>query len=673
VTDSRTSGPGSRGPFLEAAARIGARLADAAVWADDACTWTVMVPDRSDPASRAVVPGTAGGGVYQGTAGIGLFLAELAALTGDGRAARTAAGAIRHALTEGERIAHTAFGLYGGRVGIAWAATRAAELLGHDDFRAAAARVLEPLEGKESQDRGTDVIGGAAGAIPALLSLAAPLDRENLREMARRLGDHLIATAVREPDGWSWATMPSASARNLNGYAHGAAGCGQALLELFHATGEGRFRYGAEQAFAYERRTFSPELGNWPDLRHVKLSEYVQSGRVDALRALLLSEEGFPGQTPNFMSAWCHGAPGIGLTRLRAWQLLAEEVFREEAEAAVRATLRSLDEPRMNYSLCHGRAGNCETLLMAADVFSDASIRERAEDFMREGCEAYGAAEAWPSGTMGAVPDPSLLLGEAGTGHFLLRLHSPAVPSVLLVTSPGGGAAAVIDDEYRAMAASDVQAYFGRTLRLFRALGEDTAPIEDAARAALPLRSPVAAAHEAVEERVAARADGSTTVLLADASLVERAAVELSRSVEDYTREFLDGLLRADGTEAPWTDEEVALSDRVRVVHSGWNWDVWLGQGAPDAGPERGDVFFLLQASGGRVTVRRLSPFAAVVLDAARSPAPVDEVIARVAEAISAGDPPDPEWLRPRVLEQLREAHRAGFVNRAPARAAATA
>lgn len=673
MTDPTTTSPAARGPFLEAAARIGARLADAAVWADDACTWTVMVPDRADPASRAVVPGMTGGGIYQGTAGIGLFLAELAALTGDGRAARAAAGAVRHALVDGERLAHTAFGLYGGRVGIAWAATRAADLLEREDFRAAAARLLEPLEGKESQDRGTDVIGGAAGAIPALLSLAAARDREGLREMARRLGDHLIATAVREPDGWSWSTMPSASARNLNGYAHGAAGCGHALLELFHATGEGRFRYGAEQAFAYERRTFSPELGNWPDLRHVRLSEYVQAGRVDALRALLLSEEGFPGQTPNYMSAWCHGAPGIGLTRLRAWQLLGDEVFREEAAAAVRATLRSLDEPRMNYSLCHGRAGNCETLLMAADVLGDASLRERAEECMREGCEAYGAAEAWPSGTMGAGPEPSLLLGDAGTGHFLLRLYSPAVPSVLLVTAPGEGAAAGGRDEYRAMASSDVQAYFGRTLRLFRALGEDTAPIEEAAQAALPHRSPVAAAHQAVEERAAGRGDGSTAVLLEDASLVERAAVELSRSVEDYTREYLDGLLRTDGAEEPWTDEEVALSDRVRVVHSGWKWDEWLGHGAPDAGPERGDVFFLLQASGGRVTVRRLSPFAAVVLDAARSPAPVDDVIARVADAISAGDPPDPDWLRPRVLEQLREAHRAGFVNRAPARAAATA
>lgn len=673
MTHPGTGSPAARTPFLEAAARIGARLSDTAVWAGDACTWTVMVPDRGDPARRAVVPEAAGGGVYQGTAGIGLFLAELAALSGDGGAARAAAGAIRHALTGGERLAPTAFGLYGGRVGIAWAAVRAAELLGRDDFREAAARLLEPLEGKESQDRGTDVIGGAAGAIPALLRLAPALDGERLLGMARRLGDHLVATAVREPDGWSWATMPGSTARNLNGYAHGAAGCGHALLELFHATGEGRFRYGAEQAFAYERRTFDAELGNWPDMRHIQLSEYVQAGRQDELRAMLRSEEGFPGQSPHFMSAWCHGAPGIGLTRLRAWRLLGDEVFREEAEGAVRATLQSLGDGRMNYSLCHGRAGNCETLLMGAEVLGDASLRERAEECMREGCEAYGAADAWPSGTMGAVPDPSLLLGDAGTGHFLLRLHSPEVPSVLLVTAPGSGAADAGRDEYREMASSDVEAYFGRTLRLFRALGEDTAPVEDAAYAALPRRSPVAAAHAALEERLAERAGTPDAALLEDASLAERAAVELSGAVEDYTREYLDGLLRTPDADEAWADHDASLSERVRVVHSAWKWDEWLHHGGPGTGPERGDVFFLLQASAGRVTARRLSPFAAVVLDAVRSPASLDEALARVADAISGGEPLDRDWLRPRVLEQLREAHRAGLVNRAPAAAAASA
>ncbi|HEV2736455.1 MAG TPA: lanthionine synthetase LanC family protein [Longimicrobiaceae bacterium] len=667
MTDPRSTAPGG-GAFLEAAARIGARLAHEAVWADGACTWTVMVPDRSVPGGRAVVAAPAGGALYQGVAGIGLFLAELAALTGDVRVARAAEGAIRHALAEGERLPHTAFGLHGGRVGIAWAAVRAAQLQERDDFRAAAWRLLEPLEGKESLDRGTDVIGGAAGAVPALLGLAGVLEPERLRGMARRLGDHLVATAVREPDGWSWVTMPGSTARNLNGYAHGAAGCGYALLELFHATGEGRFRYGAEQAFAYERRTYSPELGNWPDLRHLQLSEYVQAGRVDELRALAQSEEGFPAQSPHFMSAWCHGAPGIGLTRLRAWQLLGDEVHREEAEGAVRATLRSLEDPRMNYSLCHGRAGNCETLLLAADVLGDASLRERAEACLREGCEASAAGEPWASGTMGAVPDPSLLLGEAGIGHFLLRLHSPAVPSVLLVTAPGTGAAAGGGDEHRAMAASELEAYFGRTLRLFRALGKDTATLEEAARSALPLRSPVAAVHAALDEPA-----GPDAALLEDASLLDRAGVELSRSVEDYTREYLDGLVRTAAVETPWGDEDVSLSPRVRVVHSGWMWDEWLHHGAAAAGPERGDVFFLLQASAGRVTVRRLSPFAAVVLDAVRSPASLDEVIGRVGEAISGGEPPDPEWLRPRVLEQLREAHRAGFVNRAPARATATA
>jgi lantibiotic modifying enzyme len=59
---------------------------------------------------------------------------------------------------------------------------------------------------------------------------------------------------------------------------------------------------------------------------------------------------------------WCYGSVGIGLTRLRAFQLLSRPQYREEAEAAIRRTIRDLDlfpnNWQPNYSLCHGLAGN---------------------------------------------------------------------------------------------------------------------------------------------------------------------------------------------------------------------------------------------------------------------------------------------------------------------------
>jgi hypothetical protein len=99
-------------------------------------------------------------------------------------------------------------------------------------------------------------------------------------------------------------------------------------------------------------------------------------------------------------------------------------------------------------------------------------------------------------------------------------------------------------------------------------------------------------------------------------------------------------------------------------VHGQWDWDAWLEAEPEDRGePEETDVFYLLQATGARVSVRRLSPFAALVLQAVEMPATLDEVVARVQDAISTdGEGPSREWLEDRVTEQLRQAYRAAFV-----------
>ena len=95
----------------------------------------------------------------------------------------------------------------------------------------------------------------------------------------------------------------------------------------------------------------------------------------------------------------------------------------------------------MNYSLCHGRGGNAETLMVAAEVLGEPELLERPRQVAAEGWEAYEAkGQQWPCGTMQGVPDPGLLLGESGIGLFLLRLALPETPSVLLVTPAGGSA-----------------------------------------------------------------------------------------------------------------------------------------------------------------------------------------------------------------------------------------
>jgi len=658
--------PGTAEFFLEVAQRIGRRVAAAAEWEGQGATWTIMSPDRDNPELRVAKPATASGTFYEGTSGIALFLAELWNATGraDDELARAALGGIRFALDEGVRLPESSFGFHGGRVGIAYAAAVVGRLLGRPELLDEAAEVLRPMAGRENEDRGLDVIGGGGGALPALVALSAWLpDPELPLSIARRLGDHLIEAAAHEPEGWCWGTMHGSAVRHLCGYAHGSAGVGHGLLELYLATGDGRYRYAMEQAFLYEDAFYDEAASNWPDLRHNEIGEYLFAGRMEELRTRVTAGPALEPQPMRYMSAWCHGGPGIGLSRLRAWQALGDAHYLDDARAAIRATVASLEDPRMNYSLCHGRGGNCETLMEGARLLGEPELLERPRQVAMEGWEAYEAQGLpWPCGTMQGASDPGLLLGEAGIGLFILRLARPETPSVLVVTPPaetrrpddGGEGYAALRDE-------TVREHFGRTLRVFEALGVDAALPPPASGA--PARSDSEAVHEALQARVEAETDPARRELLDDALRVERERHALACSVTDFTDEFLASLARAPEAEVRWPETRVALSPRARVVHTAYDWEGWLEAEDDHPPAEEDDTFYLLLASGRAVSVRRLSPFAALVLQAVESPATLDEVVDRVQEAVATGDGgPSREWLEDRVTEQLRQAYRAGFV-----------
>jgi hypothetical protein len=124
------------------------------------------------------------------------------------------------------------------------------------------------------------------------------------------------------------------------------------------------------------------------------------------------------------------------LSRLRAFQITGDGVHKAEAIAALETTAavteRALDG-RMNFSLCHGVAGNADVLLTGAALFG--SELPHAATVARlvaaRGIERYAVAESWPSGA--GASSPALMIGQAGVGHFYLRLARPETPSVLLI------------------------------------------------------------------------------------------------------------------------------------------------------------------------------------------------------------------------------------------------
>ncbi|EPX56490.1 Lanthionine biosynthesis protein LanM [Cystobacter fuscus DSM 2262] len=397
--------PASRERLLARAETLGDRLAELAYRRAGSASWIGLMP----VAERYWLPTPLGIDLYSGLSGVALFLAWLGELTGKGHYTEVAwetLASIRQRLEEDKSLPGT-FGAFGD-CGVLHALAHLGALWNEPRLWDEAEALLARLPALIDKDKKHDVFGGAAGCILLLLGLDRCRPSSRARELAVRCGEQLLASAQTMEQGLGWPTPLGPSP--LTGLLHGASGIAWALFELATATGEERFRTTARRALEYERAHFSPEAGNWRDLR----------------------AEPAPG---GFMVSLCHGAPGVGLARLFMLPNLDAEQAHEELSAAVATTLaRGFGG---THSLCHGDLGNLEFLMLAEKVLGQSALgheRQRLAAAILTSIEEAGVLCGVPLG----VETPGFMTGLAGVGYALLRLAEPErVPSVLALELPG--------------------------------------------------------------------------------------------------------------------------------------------------------------------------------------------------------------------------------------------
>lgn len=408
--------------FLETALQIGRRLCADAIWSEGMCAWLGDSHAGGRGKRQTLNTISLNHELYGGTSGVALFLARLGRLADDRIVRKTALAAARHAL---RRISFESLdrksGFYDGRMGAGWALIHVGESLTEPELVECGVGVLTSMATDPDPDCQTDIIAGAAGMIAGLLGLHDARKIEPIVQRTNTLADSLAEGVVDFEYGSAWRMSSERQDRPpLTGFAHGAAGIVWALTELTALRPNDPLNDLIKRGLAYERHWFQTSKGNWPDLRHVD------------------SEVRPADSPPPCMTAWCHGAPGIGLARLRMFELTGDPELKKEAEIATETTAawlrRFLETGAGNFSLCHGVAGNAETLIVASRVLKRPDLLELACEVGERGLELYGGHKrAWPCGFNTEGYTPGLMLGWAGTGYFYLRLYDPErTPSILL-------------------------------------------------------------------------------------------------------------------------------------------------------------------------------------------------------------------------------------------------
>lgn len=346
--------------YLEAAAAVGRWLVDARIDLPSGPGWPIMPGDPTsiDPT------------LYGAGAGVALYLAELAAATGDGAVGEQARLAAR-AVARGPSARR--YGLYSGLAGMVLAVSRVADVLEDEVLRSRAATMLADLvsaaEPADAQDEGRppgserrvagvewpawpngrgpwrDLIHGTAGIVLVLDALS----RE---DVALAAGRRLARLAIPSEGGRWWRSRPDDS-RPAPNMAHGTAGISFALATLAMRSGDGELRDAAIDGG-----------------RHL-LSIARTAGGTCAVH------HHEPDGLDEYHFGWCSGPAGLCCLFRRLHQLTGEDEWWQWALRAAATVSGSGLPGRLwpgfwdNVGMCCGSAGVAETFLGLHSVTGD--------------------------------------------------------------------------------------------------------------------------------------------------------------------------------------------------------------------------------------------------------------------------------------------------------------
>ena len=272
----------------------------------------------------------------------------------------------------------------------------------------------------DSSSQIDDLINGSSGILLGLLHLYEATGEKEIYKKIERYTKHLISRATIDKEGLYW-DRSTQTIKGLCGFSHGAGGIGYVFLQLGRYFNNPTCYWVAEQAFAYENAQFDNTKNNWPDYRKGFYDEKTWKEHQQ------LYKEGNKlfFEMPGDMAAWCHGAPGIGLSRISATEITKSDQYKTDLENALLKTYSTTvnsTAPSRSFNLCHGGGGNALLFFEANRVNRDTKYQEWITSVANQALLQKQESGYYLSGFSAAEnkEDNSLFMGKAGVGYFYL-------------------------------------------------------------------------------------------------------------------------------------------------------------------------------------------------------------------------------------------------------------
>lgn len=383
--------------FLNEAKKIGDEIVNRAIVGDNFkdALWFGLNLDNNEQFKLSPISID----LYNGSLGIVLFLGILAKETNDEKYKKYAVAGLNYIEN---KLAHTKLqstSAFSGYSSLSYVYAYLGKIWSDQKLINQSREYINKIDSLLIKNETTyDFVGGLSGSLLVLVRLYEEFNFTELKPICDLIAQKLL----------NQASNQIKTNTLLTGLAHGASGYAWPLLEYAYKMDQNHLLNDIFAILNYENSKVNDNQDNWLDLR--------ENESFDA---------------PAF---WCHGAGGIGISRLMMSQIIENTNINGDLQKCINVLMTK--GFGTSNTLCHGDFGNLDFLLTYAQVTKNNEYIKISREIGRHVLKQKEENGQWNLDQHGDVNILGFMIGISGIGFELLRLNNPNIPSVLSLDLP---------------------------------------------------------------------------------------------------------------------------------------------------------------------------------------------------------------------------------------------
>lgn len=354
-------------------------------------TWAIKAQDTS---------------LYNGLSGNAIFFSSLYMATGDKKYEDTLQKILRTIEIDSNKVNNENTSVFNGIYSLAYLYTFLYNQTANKNMLEKSRHIVQKYQGLILDNMAYDIIDGISGILILILNIYELSIDESLKELAIFIGKNLVEN-IHIENGQAYWRKDNTNKLMITGFSHGLSGVIYGLSKLYKITENKEYRDIIKDLINVENSYYDNEAKNWIDLRVGNTSEM-----------------------DNTPIHWCHGASGIGLSRIKCADII-------DTSSDIARSLGITNEKGLYLDsdcLCHGNLGNIEFLLEAYKGNGDVNLYNKAITRINEIIAENKHISDYKNGVGQEFDSAGFMLGLSGIGYEILRiLDCNRYASVLLL------------------------------------------------------------------------------------------------------------------------------------------------------------------------------------------------------------------------------------------------